>query len=177
MAPPPRSQLHHNQPRRPLGWYNGLELQRSPPPWESCPGSSTPKPAGKELVGRPGMEQRGPCLMAGAFRVIVAPDTHLPAPGVTTRRRLREERMTTHTSSVSGHSPPSYAPENPLHLCEDAPTNSGRGIHHDTGCIYHPSCLSRPTVKTGNMTRSELNSLIHAVRKQRAAFFISGGQS
>ena len=58
MAPPPRSQPHHNQPRRPLGWYNGLELQRSPPPWESCPGSSTPTPAGKELVGRPGMEQR-----------------------------------------------------------------------------------------------------------------------
>ena len=87
--------------------------------------------------------------------------------------------MTTRTSSVSGHSPPSDAPENPLplHLCTDAPTHSGGGIHHDTGCIYHPSCLSRPTVKTGHMTRSELNSSIHAVRKQRAAFFISGGQS
>ena len=33
--------------------------------------------------------------MAGAFRAIVAPDTHLPAPGVTTQRRLREGRMTT----------------------------------------------------------------------------------
>ena len=33
--------------------------------------------------------------MAGAFRAIVAPDTHLPAPGVTTQSRLREGRMTT----------------------------------------------------------------------------------
>ena len=81
--------------------------------------------------------------------------------------------MTIAISSVSGHSPPSYAPENPLHLCTDAPTHSGRGIHHDTGCIYR---LSRPMVKTGDMTPSELNSLIHAVRKQRAAFSISGGQ-
>ena len=82
--------------------------------------------------------------------------------------------MTARTSSVSGHSPPSYAPENPLplHLCEDAPTHSGRGSHRDTRRIYHPSCLSRPT-----MTRSELIPSVYAVRKQRAAFSISGGQS
>ena len=83
--------------------------------------------------------------------------------------------MTTRISSGKGHSPPSYAPEN--HLSEDAPTHSGRGIHHDTGCIYHPSCLSRPMVKTGDITRSELIPFVYAVRKQRAAFFISGGQS
>ena len=65
---------------------------------------------------------------------------------------------------------PSCAPES--HLCEEAPTHSGRGIHQDTGCIYHPSCLSRPM-----MTRSELIPSVYAVRKQRAAFSISGGQS
>ena len=114
--------------------------------------------------------------MAGAFHVIVASDAHLPASGVMARRRLREERMTTPISSVSGHSPHSYAPENPLHLCTDATSHSGRGIHRETGCIYHPSCLSRPMAKIGDTTRPELKSLIHAVRKQRAAFSIAGGQ-
>ena len=74
-------------------------------------------------------------------------------------------------------SPPSCAPENQLHLCADAPSHFDRGIHRETDCIYHPSCLSHPMVKcTGDMTLPELNSLIHAVRKQRAAFSIAGGQ-
>ena len=84
--------------------------------------------------------------------------------------------MTTATSSRDGHSPPSYAPENPPPLCADAPIHFGRGIYHETGCIYHPSCLSCPLVKAGDMTLSELISFVHAVRKQRAAFSISGGQ-
>ena len=70
--------------------------------------------------------------------------------------------------------PPSYAPEN--HLCEDAPTHSGRGIHRETGRIYHPSCLFRPGPRQAPQPVRVESSLIHAVRRLRAAFSICGGQ-
>ena len=89
--------------------------------------------------------------MAGAFRVIVAPDTHLQAPGVMTRRRLREGRMTTRTSSVSGHSPPSYAPENPLHLCDRGPDPLWQG-HPPRHRLHLPSILPVPTQRSRQAT-------------------------
>ena len=89
-------------------------------------------------------------MIAGAFQAIVALGRSPTGIGSHDPSRLRE-RMTTRTF------PPSCAPENPLHLCEDARIHFDRGIHRETGRIYHPSCLSCPMVKTGDMTRSELN--------------------